>query len=102
MRQLLQKHVEFAWYTPQQKSFQKVKDIVIQTPGPELAYYDPSKELILQVDASKYGLGATLIQEGRPLAYALQRSIMSKLRMRCMQFYLMLNVSTNLFMVAMS
>ena len=70
MRQLLQIQAEFAWITPQQESFQKVKDILTQTPGPVLAYYDPSKELILQVDASKYGLGATLIQEGRPLAYA--------------------------------
>ena len=70
MRQLLQKQAEFVWDSPQQESFDKVKDILTQTPGPVLAYYDASKELILQVDASKYGLGATLIQEGRPLAYA--------------------------------
>ena len=70
MRQLLHKEAEFVWDSPQQESFQKVKDILTQNPGPVLAYYDPSKELILQVDASKYGLGATLIQEGRPLAYA--------------------------------
>ena len=61
---------EFAWITPQQESFQKVKDILTQTPGPVLAYFDPSKELILQVDASKYGLGTTLIQEDRPFDYA--------------------------------
>ena len=70
MRQLLQKQAEFLWDSPQQESFDKVKDILTQAPGPVLAYYDASKELILQVDASKYGLGATLIQEGRPLAYA--------------------------------
>ena len=66
----MQKQAEFVWDSPQQESFDKVKDILTQTPGPVLAYYDASKELILQVDASKYGLGATLIQEGRPLAYA--------------------------------
>ena len=70
MRQQLHKEAEFVWDSPQQESFQKVEDILTQNPGPVLAYYDPSMELILQVDASKYGLGATLIQEGRPLAYA--------------------------------
>ena len=70
MRQFLLKQAEFVWGSPQQESFQKVKDILTQTPGPVLAYYDPSKELILQVDASKYGLGATLLQEGRPVAYS--------------------------------
>ena len=33
-------------------------------------YYDPNKELRLQVDASKYGLGAVLLQEGNPIGYA--------------------------------
>ena len=70
MRQLLRKQAKFIWDSPQQESFQMVKDILTQTPGPVLAYYDPSKEPVLQVDASKYGLGATLLQEGRPLAYA--------------------------------
>ena len=35
-----------------------------------LAYFDPSKELSIQCDASGQGLGAALLQEGRPLAYA--------------------------------
>ena len=32
--------------------------------------YDHTKKLTLQVDASKYGLGATLMQEGKPIAFA--------------------------------
>ena len=35
-----------------------------------LAHYDPTKPLILQTNASKYGLGAALIQNNRPIAFA--------------------------------
>ena len=35
-----------------------------------LAYFDPTKELSIQCDASGQGLGAALLQEGRPLANA--------------------------------
>ena len=40
------------------------------TSVPLLAYYDPSKELVIQCDASSTGLGSTLMQEGKPIAYA--------------------------------
>ena len=39
------------------------------TAEPVLKYDDQSKELTLQVNASDTGLGATLIQEGHPIAY---------------------------------
>ncbi len=34
------------------------------------AYFDHKKEVTLQVDVSKNGLGATIMQEGKPVAYA--------------------------------
>jgi transposase InsO family protein len=40
------------------------------TNAPLLQYYDPSKELTIQCDASQSGLGAALLQEGAPVAYA--------------------------------
>lgn len=40
------------------------------TSAPVLAYFDLEKELILQVDSSKDGLGAVLMQQGRPIEYA--------------------------------
>ncbi|CAG2235993.1 unnamed protein product [Mytilus edulis] len=62
MRAILNKDVEFAWDEPQIAAFQKVKEILTRSPGPILSYYDPTKDLTLQVDASKYGLGAVLRQ----------------------------------------
>lgn len=35
-----------------------------------MSYYDHKKELTLQVDASKFGLGATLLQDNKPIAFA--------------------------------
>lgn len=70
MRQLLSKDVEYIWDEPQVQAFEEVKNILTSSPGPVLAYFDPAKVLTLQVDASKFGFGASLLQEGRPLAYA--------------------------------
>uniref|UniRef100_A0A8C6TVI3 Reverse transcriptase/retrotransposon-derived protein RNase H-like domain-containing protein n=1 Tax=Neogobius melanostomus TaxID=47308 RepID=A0A8C6TVI3_9GOBI len=70
LRQLLKESSEFVWDAQHDRAFQKMKDLITREPGPVLAYYDPSKELRLQVDASKYGLGATLLQEGKPIGYA--------------------------------
>ena len=38
--------------------------------APVLAYYDVDKEMTIQCDASKEAVGAVLLQEGRPVAYA--------------------------------
>jgi hypothetical protein len=68
LRQVLKKDVLFHWEVPQQKAFEEVKRILTQ--APVLTYYDPKKPLVLQCDSSKYGLGATLLQDGKPIAYA--------------------------------
>ena len=70
LRKLLVKDVHFAWDQPLEQSFQKVKDVISQSPGPVLSYCDHKKELTLQVDASKFGLGATLLQDCKPIAFA--------------------------------
>lgn len=70
MRKLLNKDVQFSWDHPQERAFNEVKKVITQCPGRVLAYYDPGKEVTLQVDASKFGLGATLMQDKRPIAFA--------------------------------
>lgn len=70
LRKLLNKDVEFYWGKSQSDAFSKVKQIITQEHGQVLGYYDPAKPLTLQTDSSRSGLGATLLQEGKPIAYA--------------------------------
>lgn len=70
LHELLSNSVEFYWGKPQEAAFSKVKEIITMEQGQVLAYYDPAKTLILQTDSSRSGLGATLLQEGKPIAYA--------------------------------
>jgi hypothetical protein len=37
--------------------------------APILAHYDPNKSTEVVCDASKYAIGAVLLQEGHPIAY---------------------------------
>ena len=62
--------MEFYWGKPQEAAFAKVKEVITQEPGQVLAYCDAAKTLLLQTDSSRSGLGATLLQEGKPIAYA--------------------------------
>ena len=68
LRQLLHQDVEWHWEEQHEASFKNVKEALVFSPV--LGYYDAKKELTLQVDASSTGLGAALIQEGQPIAYA--------------------------------
>ena len=65
---LTHKDVEWSWGEPQEKAFKKLKKLL--TESPILAYYDPKSELIIQCDASQFGIGAALMQNGKPIAYA--------------------------------
>lgn len=69
LKNLLAKDVLFQWDSAQSKAFDKVKDLITSSPRPILAYIDPHKITTLQCDASKYGPGAALMQEGQPLAF---------------------------------
>ncbi len=68
IRELLKDDVEFQWGEAQEQAFQEVKDIL--TNAPVLAYYNVKKPVTVTCDASKYGLGAALLQEDKPVAFA--------------------------------
>ena len=70
LRQLLKESNEFVWDSNHDIAFQQVKDLLTQEPGPVLTYFDHTKDVKLQVDASKCGLGAVLLQGEKPVAYA--------------------------------
>ena len=50
---------EWEWAQEQETSMAELKKLV--TSVPLVAYYDPSKELVIQCDASSTGLGSTLV-----------------------------------------
>jgi len=50
------------------KAFDKLKSLFVN--APVLAYFDATKEITVQCDASQGGLGAVMIQGGRPVEYA--------------------------------
>ena len=68
LRQLARKDVEWQWSNVHESVFKKIKEAATQ--AHVLRYFDPTKETVLQCDASDTGLGATLLQNGQPVAYA--------------------------------
>ncbi|PIK53669.1 Retrovirus-related Pol polyprotein from transposon [Apostichopus japonicus] len=68
LRALLEKGVHWEWGDAQQKSFQRLKEKITQ--APVLKLFDVTKEVTLSVDSSSLGVGAVILQEGSPVAYA--------------------------------
>ncbi|KAK3736228.1 hypothetical protein QZH41_007340 [Actinostola sp. cb2023] len=68
LRDLTTKNARFVWSSQHDKAFDEVKLLV--TSHPVLKYYDVNEEVTLQCDASEKGLGATLLQNGQPVAFA--------------------------------
>ena len=68
LRDLLKELTSWTWDDDHQTIFEKVKQLVIINIC--LQYYDPNKEVQLEVDASIEGLGAALVQNNKPVAFA--------------------------------
>ena len=65
---LKRKDVPFVWDEAQKTAFAKVKELIADQRS--LRFYDRDKDLTVQCDASMHGLGAILLQEGAPIAFA--------------------------------
>lgn len=68
LRLLNKKNVVWNWEDIHKKEFENLKGLL--TSDTFLAYFDVNTDLILSVDSSKHGLGAVLLQNERPIAYA--------------------------------
>ena len=68
LRKLTEKDAVFVWESQQQEAFEAIKAMI--SSAPVLKYYDVASETTIQCDASESGLGATLLQDGQPIAFA--------------------------------
>ena len=61
MTDLFKSDRAWIWGPPQQKAFDKVKEII--SSSTVLAFYDPQKPIVFCADASSYGIGGVLMQD---------------------------------------
>ena len=74
LRQLVKQHTVYKWESSHQSAFESIKEELSKTQT--LPFYDPFKTHVIQTDASLKGLGAVLLQDGRPVMYA-SRSLLA-------------------------
>ena len=74
LRDLTQKESLWFWREAQENALNALKTAV--TKAPVLRYYSSQEEVTIQCDTSQSGLGAALLQNGQPVAYA-SRTLLS-------------------------
>ena len=67
MRSLLKRDVHFLWTSDMQKELDTIKNEIVNTV--QLTHYEPNKSVVIETDASLKGLGAVLIQDGKPVRF---------------------------------
>lgn len=71
LRMLTKKDSVWNWDANADATFKQLKNIL--TNAPVLKFFDKNKPVVMSVDASQYGLGAVLLQDNLPIAYASKR-----------------------------
>ena len=74
LRSLTEQDNEWVWDPVHEKSFQDVKEAIARSST--LKFFNPSEHTTVQCDASSQGLGAVIMQNGQPVAFA-SRSLSS-------------------------
>ena len=73
LRELVKRDTEYVWLHQHAEAFSTIKSLICKTTT--LAYFDTNKDSVLQVDSSQKGLGAVLMQDSRPIAFAIKSLI---------------------------
>ena len=68
LRELLNNDADFRWTPSHETAFKNINRLICKEIT--LSYFDPRADTHVQVDASSHGLGAVLLQNGRPIAFA--------------------------------
>ena len=63
---MTKKDSKFEWNDSLQQALERVKSVICEDMS--LSYFDVTKPTVIQVDASKIGIGAALIQDCKPVA----------------------------------
>lgn len=59
--------IHFVWTSDMQKELDTIKEDIAS--AVKLIHYDPNKPAVIETDVSLKGLGAVLIQDGRPVCF---------------------------------
>lgn len=68
LRELLKTNVTWHWTPEMSSACDEIKHDL--TAAPVLHYFDPEQPIVVSTDASSYGIGSVLLQNGHPVAYA--------------------------------
>lgn len=68
IRELLKQENQFYWGPTQEQAFENIK--IILSKAPVLTFFDVTQLITMACDASNSGLGAVLLQNNKPVAYA--------------------------------
>ena len=68
LQELLKKDTDFIWNCTYDTTFEWIKEAIIS--DTTLRYFNPSLLVTIQVNASQVGLGAALLQNGKPVTFA--------------------------------
>ena len=68
LRRLTHEDPKWEWLPEHKAALNKIKSLLSKEPC--LRYYDLKEEVTIEADASQFGLGAVLYQQGQPVAWA--------------------------------